>query len=76
MSTDRSLTWLPSSFKDCLTLLLLHATELKDCAGVVGTDEAHEWSLTRVLESRGDKGNGVMLCSPPLELQGMLAMEV
>ena len=51
--TDESWTTSP---RDCLHLLLLDTEGLRDCAGVVGTDEACRWSLTRVLESRHDEG--------------------
>ena len=37
-------------------------------AGGVGMDEAHKWSLTGVLESRGDEGIGVMLRPSTVEL--------
>ena len=35
---------------------------------LVGTDEAREWSITRVLESRVDEGTGVTLRSSAVEL--------
>ena len=53
LSTDRSQT---TSTRNHLPLLFLDATELRDHAGVVGTDEARDWSFTMVLESKGDEG--------------------
>ena len=63
VSLDRSQN---TSSRDRLPLLLLDAAELRDRAGVVGTDETGV--LTSVLEFRDDKGIGMMLHPPPVEL--------
>ena len=65
VSTDRSCT---TSSRDRLPLLLLDAAELRDHTGMVGTDEAHKWSLTGILESSGDESIDVMLRPSPVEL--------
>ena len=65
VSSDRS--WKILS-RNWLPLQLLGATELKNHAGVVGMDEAREWFLAGVLESKGNEGIVVTIHPSPVEL--------